>query len=358
MYHIVFNADSNYIKYTAVLIQNIVTYIDKSKDFSYFTNTNVSSESKTDSIESFHFHIITDDISQDIIARFKLLESSLNESLKVTISIHNVSPVQFLQQNKWGFEEKQSYAAYYRILVDKILPKSIDKILYIDTDMLVLCDIRELFAFDMQGKIIAANSGLPTPVSYTMKFKSLSGKKPLKIFIPRYFCSGLMLIDMQLWRAQDIESKCLDFLSKYESHFADQDALNVVVQDSAILPPQYGIFMYQYTSSTPRKQEAYGDLVLKAKIMHCNGAAKAWSNYFYFAPASLRARVCGTWWDIARQTSGFTDIFSALQKELNDNAIGYCVNRLNKKINELESKLYTLRHPHKAILSVFKKIFR
>ncbi|MWV61787.1 hypothetical protein DCO60_04870 [Helicobacter saguini] len=33
MYHIVFNCNDNYVKYTAVLIQNIINYVDKNKAF-------------------------------------------------------------------------------------------------------------------------------------------------------------------------------------------------------------------------------------------------------------------------------------------------------------------------------------
>ena len=43
MFHIVFNADENYIKYTAVLINSIIKNTDKNKKFEdFFADTNLN----------------------------------------------------------------------------------------------------------------------------------------------------------------------------------------------------------------------------------------------------------------------------------------------------------------------------
>lgn len=48
MYHIAFNCDDNYVKYTAVLMQNIISYTRDSKSFknSKFADSNTKVDSK------------------------------------------------------------------------------------------------------------------------------------------------------------------------------------------------------------------------------------------------------------------------------------------------------------------------
>ncbi|TLD80194.1 hypothetical protein LS68_008225 [Helicobacter sp. MIT 05-5293] len=48
MLHIVFNADENYIKYTAVLMTNIIAYTDTSRDFSSFSTDSIFQANKVD----------------------------------------------------------------------------------------------------------------------------------------------------------------------------------------------------------------------------------------------------------------------------------------------------------------------
>lgn len=44
MFHIIFNADQNYMKYVAVLMTNIIHYTDKSKKFEDFLQTKDSNK--------------------------------------------------------------------------------------------------------------------------------------------------------------------------------------------------------------------------------------------------------------------------------------------------------------------------
>lgn len=47
MFHIVFNADQNYMKYVAVLITNIIHYTDTSKKYVDFAFHSTESKNKT-----------------------------------------------------------------------------------------------------------------------------------------------------------------------------------------------------------------------------------------------------------------------------------------------------------------------
>lgn len=209
--------------------------------------------------------------------------------------------------------------------------------------MLVLCDIRELFAFNLDGKILASSSGYISPCNGTLRFKAKYDSKDLVLQTNQYFCSGLLLIDMEQWRKNDIESKCINFLENYICTFPDQDALNAAITDSFILPPNYGILIYQYITNKHNKEETtkLQKVMDNIKIIHCNGPAKAWSNFFIRHSDTIQKLIVDTWWDIAQNTCGFEEEFK-LRKLILD----YSKENI-KTISKLEEQIWRLRHPYK-----------
>lgn len=355
MYHVVFNCDDNYVKYTAVLISNIIQMTNSDSATINYPN------------KPYYFHILSDFISQDNINKLHILQSHLQKKYPCEIKTYIIDNSMFKNLNTWGFNGDSSLATYYRILIDKILPKDIEKLLYIDTDMLVLCDIRELFTIDLHNKVIASNSGTLSTISYKRKFISKISKKTLKIQIKNYFCAGLMLINMTQWREQNIESKCIKFLQEYVPEYNDQDALNYFVQDSISLEPIYGIYAYQYIESycdNPQKTiKEYKHIFENIKIIHCNGPAKAWSNFYFLADSKMKSLVFDTWWHIAQHdTDGFTQDFIMLRENLKNDELRYCTNtmavRLREDINRIEYKLWKISHPIKALCNFTKKILK
>ncbi|MDE7175714.1 MAG: hypothetical protein K2N75_06710, partial [Helicobacter sp.] len=50
---------------------------------------------------------------------------------------------------------KGNHSAYWRLLIADYLPSEIQKCLYLDVDMLVLCDIREIFDIPCDSALAA-----------------------------------------------------------------------------------------------------------------------------------------------------------------------------------------------------------
>ena len=85
-----------------------------------------------------------------------------------------------------------SEAAYYRVLLASIL-KDVDKILYLDCDIIVKGNIRELFEIEMDNYALAA---VQEPVEIEEVHR-------LQLSIPygeSYFNSGVLLINLNYWR--------------------------------------------------------------------------------------------------------------------------------------------------------------
>ncbi len=138
-------------------------------------------------------------------------------------------------------------SAYYRMFLKNILPEWVDKILYLDCDIVVLNDIQNIFNENLNGNIIGAVPHYETGSSIESA-KRLGLPKDAK-----YFNSGVLLIDLNLWRKSKTEEECLDFIIKNPDkiRFADQDVLNSVFAN------KYQALPWKYNSTDGSGDEVY-----------------------------------------------------------------------------------------------------
>ena len=335
MYHIVFNADEKYIKYLAVLINSIILHTNiggGDRASKSPTNLNPNSESNFDPAP-YHFHILTDCISKPARDKLDAFIKSLSKIYPCELSIHTLDDSVFHSSIAWGFEYEHSknYLAYYRLLLARILPQNATKCLYLDTDTLVLCDVRELFALDLGTHILASScGGVHKNARWDRILRSTKDNKMHTFEVPYYFCSGLMLINLAQWKAQDIESKSVDFLENYASEYADQDALNIIIKGDIVpLPAEYGLLIFQAGFALDNQNCDFKDELQKIlsslKIAHFNGPSHPWlSKYRYLGENALPIDYpyIDKWWEIALETPEFCDELKAIWRDLrNDSRI-------------------------------------
>ena len=115
-------------------------------------------------------------------------------------------------------------ATYYRLFFPTLVPKEITKLIYIDVDTVVIGDLAELYNTIIDSVPIAA---VEEPGNLIRPDLGLNESN-------KYFNAGVLLINVILWKDQDITKKAITFLSKYPERikFADQDALNAVLIDN------------------------------------------------------------------------------------------------------------------------------
>ncbi|MFA5333848.1 MAG: glycosyltransferase family 8 protein [Candidatus Nanoarchaeia archaeon] len=136
----------------------------------------------------------------------------------------------------YGLPVLGGYSVYYRILIPKLLPKTIDKVLYLDCDTIVEEDLSGLFSIDLSNNALAA---VEDYVAIRSDFKML--KKRLKI--PKnksYFNSGVMLLNLEYLRRNDSSKKIISFLKKNNEKIVmhDQDGMNAVLFNKWIKIPE------------------------------------------------------------------------------------------------------------------------
>jgi lipopolysaccharide biosynthesis glycosyltransferase len=118
---------------------------------------------------------------------------------------------------------KWTQAVYYRLFFPLLVPKEVKRLLYLDTDTLVLSDLGELFATDLEGYPVGAVYD-----NYVKTAPQLGIEEE-----GAYFNSGVLLIDIEKWRVQRISEQAIQYLQDYPERikFVDQDALNAVLRN-------------------------------------------------------------------------------------------------------------------------------
>ncbi|HEY9005080.1 glycosyltransferase family 8 protein [Ohtaekwangia sp.] len=176
---------------------------------------------------AFHIHAITTGISNE--TRNAIVIYLRKYSGEITFyDIDVAGAEQFVLMNNW------TSAVYYRLYFPQIVPTAIRRLLYLDTDMLVINGLQELYNIDLEGYPIAA------VYDNYVKTQPLIGIYEEE----QYFNSGMMVIDTDRWRSQSISERTMEYLRQYPERikFVDQCGLNAILKNNwKKLPGKYNL---------------------------------------------------------------------------------------------------------------------
>jgi lipopolysaccharide biosynthesis glycosyltransferase len=162
---------------------------------------------------------------------------------------------------------------YARLLLDRLLPAEIDRVLYLDSDLYVRAPVEKLIELDLEGKILAA---APEPGRHHL----IAGddmrtrKGPFDIADP-YFNSGVLVIDRAAWARADLPGFLLQLQGSGELSrlYHDQDVLNLRFRgDWLPLDPRWN-----FTKPHPAAR------ALDPFIVHYTTGMKPWNALAYVA---------------------------------------------------------------------------
>ena len=126
--------------------------------------------------------------------------------------------------------KRYSLSMFSRILIDTLLPKDLKKIIYLDCDTMVNSELLDLWEYDLQNNTIGAVND----------YRSIYYQKNLKISKSNcYINSGVLLINVELYRQRLYEKKIIQIIKQYNGifEFPDNDAICKVMQDDMVLLP-------------------------------------------------------------------------------------------------------------------------
>jgi lipopolysaccharide biosynthesis glycosyltransferase len=163
------------------------------------------------------FHMLSDGFDDAIKKR-------VLDSLPVgSVLIHWVPLDLMLFQGLWTRDDV-SKMTFARLMIPKMLPNSISKVLYLDTDILVLGDLKPLWETNLEDSVLGAVLD-----NLDSHFKSGRSGYEDAPRVQNYFNAGVLLIDLDRWRKEQVSEKALAYMDRHrKTPFMDQDALNVV----------------------------------------------------------------------------------------------------------------------------------
>lgn len=122
--------------------------------------------------------------------------------------------------------EQFPVGVYDRYYLGKVFPQA-EKVLYLDSDLVALCDVAELYDSSLDGHCLGACVSCFTP------FMNGYARKKLGLLPEYYFNSGVLLIDTKRFEQSAIREKCFHILQNAHFLCPDQDALNLACRLNA-----------------------------------------------------------------------------------------------------------------------------
>jgi len=119
--------------------------------------------------------------------------------------------------------EHISLAAYYRLFLAGLLPETINKVLYLDCDLICQSSLQEFWDTDLTDSPLACVKDIP--FSGICEAIRLGYDEGLG-----YFNSGVLLINLAYWRENNVRQQFIDYIAGNQSsiRYHDQDVLNCV----------------------------------------------------------------------------------------------------------------------------------
>ncbi|MDX8339297.1 glycosyltransferase family 8 protein [Draconibacterium sp. IB214405] len=202
--NIVLSTDNNFVQHCAA---TLVSLLENNKGL---INIYILSEGLTDSNNRILEEIV---LARGGNFKYIQVDSDLIQSL----------PMPYLKSTS-----HISLATYYRLVIPFLLPSSINKVIYLDCDIIIRKSIKELWEVDIETFAVAAVYQI---TQRTIKDAIRLGYDPSY----GYFNAGVLLINLSYWRQHNITKKLLSYLTTNQNRiiFHDQDALNAVLHDKS-----------------------------------------------------------------------------------------------------------------------------
>lgn len=133
-------------------------------------------------------------------------------------------PMEMLKEHH--LPDTHSPLVYTTLFLPEIL--TCDRVLYLDSDLLIFRNVLELEKVDLDGYAYAA---VVNEVDGTLEY-DLSREESDKLNLDpqsSYFNAGFMLMNLKYWRVNNVSQLCFDFLAWSQARYGDQTAMNSVL---------------------------------------------------------------------------------------------------------------------------------
>lgn len=230
--------------------------------------------------------ILTCDLTQEDCSSLMKLAEHYQQSIRF-IDVDREAFTQLPSSAKFSLE------TYFRLKMPELLPEEIDRVLYLDVDIIVQGSLREFYQMDMGGCLFAACLDFDTPELDAFHRKLFRRTEHLE-----YFNAGVMLWDLKRVRERYSFDGFMSAAAELGADlpYADQEILNYISCGDVLFLDgrkyNYTAERYAYDSDQP-----YADSAL---IIHYSGT-NPWQ-------LGRQSDLYMRWWEYAKKTPYYVEL--------------------------------------------------
>lgn len=251
MLHLAFGLDKNYVMQCGVAISSVCEN-NKSEDV------------------FFHILVLSEKNELDIFSDLIDIINRYNQKYEII----SIGELYFEKLPQIGYISK---ATYLRLLLPQVIDSSIDQLLYLDSDIVVLGSLH-FFVENPLRDDIACGAAIDVNGCTVKHHNRLGISSPVT-----YFNAGVLQMNLKYWREHNISDQVIQKISENRYWFMDQDAINVVLCGKiSRIPYKYNVQTSHYLYP-PIEQEldiTYHQELLEAMdkpiIIHYASYRKPW----------------------------------------------------------------------------------
>ncbi|MFM7389043.1 MAG: glycosyltransferase family 8 protein [Vampirovibrionales bacterium] len=219
--------------------------------------------------ESIVLHLLHDGLSDEHQQQLVQLVEPYNT--QACLMLHSINEADFEAYKAVRTHDYIPLATYYRLRLASLLPE-VNRVIYLDCDMVVNTNIALLYRADLQGKAI----GGVLDISRVR----MNRKTKLPWWGP-YVNAGMLVIDLARWRSIHAEARFLAYALEAREHIfcGDQQIINVVLADEIqLLDKRWNTQVSNFMSRSCYTSRPF--------IVHYIGGHKPWKwgAFTYFKP--------------------------------------------------------------------------
>ena len=188
---------------------------------------------------------------------------------------------------------------FMKLFIPELLPSDVDKVLYLDVDMLIKGSLSAIYCINIEGAGVAAVEDVPQADSHRMRC-GLSSEAV-------YINSGLMLMNLPLWRDEINTNSFLNYIEENRAKYKinDQDVINSVFENRIIpLDWKYNVTSVFFGFKSPiwkLYRSQYKSIRKNPVVLHFTNSNKPWRTGSYHVYRK-------EWFDVLKRTAFVNDI--------------------------------------------------
>lgn len=197
-------------------------------------------------IADIEIYVLEESISDENKEKLKAIGRQYNRTINFVNVSEKVREIMKAGVTEHHSDKGVSYVTYARLYLDMLVPDSIERVLYLDCDTLVVGDIIPLLNVRIdEDKSIAMACDL-----CRMEYRKVIGLDLQQ----KYYSAGIMVIDIRNWKAHKCRERIFEHIEQTGGKYplVDQDLINVVLGggEIATIGAQYNFlsqyFLYSY----------------------------------------------------------------------------------------------------------------